>query len=79
MAKAEAGETISGLFCWLRTPYYQPKHFPRSKRPPQARLGNLFARPPGDSHFSMPVYTMVYIFAGEAIFQARKKPVSYLL
>lgn len=37
------------------------------------------ACPPGNGHFSTTVYTMVYIFAGEAIFQTRKKPVSYLL
>lgn len=58
---------------------YRPKHFPHSKRPSQARLGNLFARPLGNGCFGTPVYSLVYIFAGEAIFQAQKKPVSYML
>ena len=77
--RSKAGETISGLFCRLRAPCYQPKRFPRSKRPLQARLDSLFTCPFGNGCFGTPVYTMVYIFAGEVIFLARKKPVSYLL
>ena len=53
--------------------------FPTLKKPPQARLGSLLTCPPGNSCFGTPVYTMVYIFAGEAIFQVQKKPVSYML
>ena len=67
------------FFLGIYISYHQPKRFPRSKRPLQARLGSLFTFPPGNGCFGTPVYTMVYIFVGEAIFQARKKPVSYLL
>lgn len=68
----KAGETISGLFCWFRTPC-------TGRSVLQARLGNLFTYPPGNGCFGTPVYSLVYIFAGEAIFQALKKPVSYVL
>ena len=53
--------------------YHQPTRLPSAKKPPQARLGNLFTYPPGNGRFGTPVYSLVYIFAGEAIFQARKK------
>ena len=70
--RSKAGETISGLFCWFRTPC-------TGRSVLQARLGSLFTCPLGNGCFGTPVYSLVYIFAGEAIFQARKKPVSYML
>ena len=74
----KAGETIPGLFIgFAHLP--QPTRLPSAKKPLQARLGNLFARPLGNGFFGTPVYTMVYIFVGEAIFRAQKKPVSYML
>ena len=68
----KAGETISGLFCWFRTPC-------TGRSVLQARLGNLFARPLGNGFFGTPVYTMVYIFVGEAIFSGTKKAGTSLL
>ena len=76
--RSKAGETIPGLFIgFAHLP--QPTRLPSAKKPLQARLGNLFARPLGNGFFGTPVYTMVYIFVGEAIFSGTKKAGTSLL
>jgi len=53
--------------------------FPTLKKAAISKAGQPVYVPPGNGCFGTPVYSLVYIFAGEAIFQARKKPVSYML
>ena len=53
--------------------------FPTFKKAAIGKAGQPVYVPPGNGRFGTTVYTMVYIFVGEAILQARKKPVSYLL
>jgi len=53
--------------------------FPALKKAATGKAGQPVYVPPWKRLFGTPVYSLVYIFAGEAIFQARKKPVSYVL